>query len=188
MNAIEHLGLTTRELPNELEFRFTSMNNRALQIVLLAFVFLCAVIAFVPFLNDHVPFFAFISAIFLAATAWMGIDTRRTWNKVYTTTLSATAQRLEATGDKLKPDWMGHYTRPGTIVLPLSEVKMLSYSPGDGQYCPSGLCVNSRVVMGAIKLQGRCLLPGLNREQATAIAVAITKRFPEIGAKMKQTP
>jgi hypothetical protein len=40
--------------------------------------------------------------------------------------------------------------------------------------------------MGAIRMQGKCILPGLNREQATAVIVAITRRFPEIGSQLQQ--
>ncbi|MGA2277309.1 MAG: hypothetical protein ABSG00_06880 [Terracidiphilus sp.] len=188
VNDSARLGLTTKELPNELEFCFAREQSGTMQIVAIVLALVSAIAAFIPASLRPEAFwiFATVSAAFLGWALWMAADTARNWKRVYKTTLTATAQRIEATGDNLKPDWMGHYTRPGTVVLPVSEVKMLSYSPGDGQYKPSGLCVNSRIVMGAIRMQGKCILPGLNREQATAVIVAITRRFPEIGSQLQQ--
>jgi hypothetical protein len=183
MSAPKQPELTTKELPDELQFRYACASGHFGWIVFLVFV--PFIFMLLPIATRAPIFFAIMMSMFLAGGLYVGIDTARNWNRVYSTTLSVTAQRLQATGDNLKPDWMGHYTRPGTIEIPVSEVTMLSYSPGDGESCPSGLCVNSRIVLGAIAVQGRCIMPGLNREQATAAIVAIARRFPSIGAKMQ---
>lgn len=109
----------------------------------------------------------------------MAIDALRNWNKLQTTTLSVTSQRLEATGDNLDTNWIGVYCRPGKIVVPVSEVKSLGYQVG-GRYSLSGFWA----VCGF--LTSRCLLTGLSSQQCTDVAVAIARRFPEIGAKMTQ--
>jgi hypothetical protein len=182
--------VTTKELPDELQFRFDRSDNKALQLIVLVFlaVFgLTFLIKLSPAITQAPVFFLIMFVIIVGGILYLVISIARTRNRVYTTALSVTAQRLEATGDNLNSDWMGYYNRPGTVVFPVSEVRMLGYAPG-GKYSPGGLCVNSRIVMGGIIIQGRCLLPGLNREQSMAVVVAIVRRFPEIGNRMKRNP
>jgi hypothetical protein len=175
MSAPKQPELITKELPDELQFRYEHGDRRVgwiVSLVLVPFIFM-----FMPLATRAPGFFAIMMSIFLAGGLYIGITAARNWNRVYITTLSVTAQRFEATGDNLKMDWMCHATRRGTIVVPVSDVRGVGYSSG-GRGEPCGLYVNCGI------LRSPCLLPWLSREQATAVAVAIARRFPNLGSKM----
>ena len=178
MNESRRLGLTAKELADELQFCYESERSRILQIVVPAILILCALAMAGLLFAFHATVFGVSSAMFLAAAVWTGIDAARNRNRIYSTTLSVSSQRFEATGDNLKAGWLGTFTRPGKIAVPSSEVTSFGYSPG-GEDTESGLWVSSSL------WRSHCLLPGLSREQATSVAAAIARRFPEIGSKLK---
>jgi hypothetical protein len=59
------------------------------------------------------------------------------------------------------------------LTVPASAVNWIGYVPGyaPGLYMSSGL------------MDSKCVLPGLDREQANSVTSAIAKRFPEMTAK-----
>ncbi len=151
-----------------------------MQIVIPGIAFLFLLRIDVPIYPYNKILFAILLAILIVGILFVGINAARNWNRIYITRLSVTSQRFEATGDNLASDWAGYYTRPGKVTVAVSDVKSIGYSVG-GKYSLSGFWATCGF------LTSRCLLPGLNREQATAVAVAIAQRFPEIGAgKMTQ--
>jgi hypothetical protein len=94
------------------------------------------------------------------------------------TSLVVDAKYFHARGDRLQADWAGNMTRSGEVIRAAEEIKSFGYGSGaDGE--PAGLWV----FCGLFKSQ--CLLPGLDRQQATAVTVAITRRFPEYLTKAK---
>ncbi|MGA7833442.1 MAG: hypothetical protein WCA21_21015 [Terracidiphilus sp.] len=99
MNDSARLGLTTKELPNELEFCFAREQSGTMQIVAIVLALVSAIAAFIPASLRPEAFwiFATVSAAFLGWALWMAADTARNWKRVYKTTLTATAQRIEAT-------------------------------------------------------------------------------------------
>lgn len=175
MSAFGLFKLTTHELQDELQFYLRRKPNHARQVVLAGFLFLFMLYIFVTVYSVERPLAFIVLAIALASALWIGISTARNWNRTYITTLSVTSLRLESTGDNLVSDSFGYYTCAGKVTVPVSEIKSIGYSLG-GRYSPCGFWATCGF------LTSRCLLPGLNREQATAVAVAITQRFPEIGA------
>jgi len=175
MSAIRPVDLTTRELKNELQFCSTRKSSPLMQIVIPGIAFLFLLRIDVPIFAYNKMLFAIMSAILLLGILWAGINAARNWNRTYITKLSVTSQRFEATGDNLASDWAGYYTRPGKVTMAVSEVKSIGYSMG-GKYSLGGFWATCGF------LTSRCLLPGLNREQATAVAIAIAQRYPEIDA------
>jgi hypothetical protein len=176
MKARGRFELTTKELPEELQFRIDAEKSQIFQVALAAFAFLFMARILVPLFAVDKPLFYIMLAIAIVGIFWIGITVAKNWNRVYTTTLSVTGQRLEATGDLLVPDWYGRYVRPGKIVVPVSEIKSIGYSIG-GKYSHSGFWATCGFMTSS------CLLPGLSPEQCTSITVAIARRFPQIGAK-----
>jgi hypothetical protein len=176
MSVSGQVELTTQEFQDELQFCLKRKSNPLMLVVIPGLLFLFMLNIIVPLYAVEKPLGLIMFSIFVAGVLWVGINAMRNWNRTYITTLSVTGQRLEATGDSLASDWAGHYTRPGKVTMPVSEIKTIGYSLG-GKYSPSGFWATCGF------LTSSCLLPGLNREQATAVAIAITKRFPEIGSR-----
>jgi hypothetical protein len=172
VKAFGNTELTTKELPGELQFRVDSELGwfPPVVLLLLGFAFLIWALT-MPFLGLKVAFGIFA----LAEIVFVGIWAARSWKKADTTTLSVTSQNFVATGAGLG----AAFSRNGTITVPASEVKTIQYI-GGGEDTTSGLYVSSSF------WKSYCVLPGLNREQCTAVAVAIAQRFPELGSKNAQ--
>jgi hypothetical protein len=114
--------------------------------------------------------------IALATSALIFFSSRKRAKYAGSTILSVNSQRMMATGDGLKADWMGNHTLPGTVTVSIDEIKYFGYSWGD-EYSASGLWINAKHV-------SQCVI-GCNRQQATAISVAILRKFPEYTDKCK---
>lgn len=180
-------GLMVKELPDELQFRYNCNYNYGSELLIfvaLAVLFVSVFFNSMEMIASDPVFREIVFAVFFGGFLCIGISAARNRNRVYATTLSVTSQRFEAAGDNLKPDWRGHCSRPGAIIVPVSEVRMLGYSPRQQRGSKAGLYVNSRIVMKVISLPDKCLLPGLSREQTTAVIAAIVRKFPEIGPKI----
>ncbi len=170
MNAFGQTEVTSKEITGGLEFQVDHEHGWFLLLAFLALpvVFLGFSLAVsVPTLR------AVFSLVSLGFLAWIGLAVWKKWNRVDTTVLSVTGQGFRASGAGL-----AFFDSHAVETVPLSEVTSVGYMMG-GDNDPSGLYV------GCGSWKSKCLLPGLNRAQATAIAVAITRRFPEIGAKRK---
>lgn len=91
-------------------------------------------------------------------------------------TLSVNSQRMMAAGDGLKHNWMGNPVLPGKIVILFDELGYFGYGMGD-ENTSSGFWVKTKRFY-------QCLL-ACDRQQATAISVAILRKFPALAAKCK---
>jgi hypothetical protein len=172
MNAFGHTELTVNELPDRLQFRVDREAGWAPAAVLLivstGFMIFSLTIS-VPTLRYT---FAAVTAGFFV---WIGITLVRNLKKIDTTTLSVTSESLVATGAGLR--WLG--SGNSTSCVPTAEIRSMGYETG-GEDDPSGLYVSCGF------WKNRCLLPGLNRQQCTAVTIAIVRRFPEIGSKIQR--
>lgn len=178
MTASRRFEFTTRELPGELQFQLDSDSGGKTSLVILAVLIPVIIAILAPFYGASPITFALCLAILLAGFVWIGINIAQKWNKTMTTTLSVTSQRFEATGDSLKSDWMGNFTRPGKVTVPVSEIKSFGYGMGS-EDTPSGFWVQCGL------FKNFCLLPGLKRELCTAVSIAIARNFPQIGANIQ---
>jgi hypothetical protein len=179
MTASGHPAFTTKELPAELQFHVERDSGSKGGLLVASILFTIFIFMLFPLAKYSPLTFAACEAIVLAAAVVTGIGLAKKWNKILKNSLSVTSQRFEAVGDDLVSDWMGNSTNPGKVVMPVSEIKSFGYGMG-GEDEPSGFWV----YCGYFK--NFCVLPGLKREQCTAVSIAIARRFPEIGAKMSQ--
>ncbi|MGD0786485.1 MAG: hypothetical protein ABR898_00785 [Terracidiphilus sp.] len=179
MTTSGHPAFTAKELPAELQFHVERDSASKTGLLIAGILFSILFFSLFPLVKYSPLTFAACEAIVLAAALVTGIGLAKKWNKTLKNSLSVTSQRFEAVGDDLKSDWMGNSTNPGKVIMPISEIKSFGYGMG-GEDEPSGFWVDC----GFFK--SLCVLPGLNREQSTAVSIAIARRFPEIGAKMAQ--
>lgn len=175
MNAIGTVTITTEETKDELRFRIERHPGWLQKYV--APAVLSSLIPFLLFPFRRMSYLVLPAALFLGILACVAI--MRRVQPFHSTTLSVTKERFQATGDGLGTDWAGSRNRPGQITIPVAKVRSYGYSMGS-EYDPSGFWVSGGSWINA------CLLPGLNRRHATAVAIAIARRFPEIGATPPQ--
>jgi hypothetical protein len=161
MKARGYFELTTTELPDELQFRVThhagweDWFRRIVPPAIIVSTF------FVPSFH-HIWVYRVL--IFFAMADSRQLD----WIRGRTTELRVTSSELVATGNLRKL-----FSRRATV--PASEVMWLGFdSYGSNQ---PGFAVEGGEI-------GLCVLPGLNREQAEAIADTILRRFPNIRSDM----
>ena len=161
MKACGYAELTTTELPDELQFRVTyhagweDWFRRIVPPVIIVSTF------FVPWFN-HIWVYRVL--IFLS----MAGSTQLDWIHGRTTELRVSSSALVATGNLRKL-----FSTRATV--PASEVMWLGFdSYGSNQ---RGFAVEGGEI-------GLCVLPGLNREQAEAVANTILRRFPNIRPNM----
>lgn len=169
-SAFGHTELTSRETANGLEFRVDREFGWFMVPLMLAMPVMFLVFSFK--IQDTVWRIVF-SLITLAFFLWIGFLVSKKWNNIETTTLAVTSQSFVAFGARLK--WLKDNA---TEIVPTNEVTSFGYADG-GEDDPSGLYVSSGF------WKNKCLLPGLNRQQGTAVAIAIARRFPEIASRMK---
>ncbi len=180
MTASGRVAFTTKELPAELQFCMERDSGSKARLVIAGILFPIVFIMIWPIARFSPVTFALCAAGVLAGAVLAGMNIAKSWNKTLKNSLSVTCQRFEAVGDDLKSDWMGNQTRPGKVVVPVPEIKSFGWGMG-GEDTPSGFWVQCGL------FKNFCVLPGLKREQCTAVGIAIARRFPEIGAKMAQT-
>ena len=170
MSAFGHTELTTNELPDELQFR---VDTEPGWFPPLLFVLLCFALPLVAWKASPPGDRLVLSLLALGFAVFMGFVTATKWENVATTKLSVTSQNIVATGN-FTGSFLSNSQK--TITVQVSEVRKIGYQMG-GEDTPSGLYVSC----GFFK--NKCVLPGLNRQQAKAVTEAIQRRFPEIGTK-----
>jgi hypothetical protein len=170
MKAFGHIELTIKELPDELRFRVDNESGWFGLVVLLlvGFAFLIWALT-MPLPGLKVAFGLFA----LTEIVGVGIATSRKLKREDTTTLSVTNQNFVATGDGLAAP----FSRNTSVTIAASEVKAIQFIDG-GENTTTGLWLSTSY------WKSSCVLPGLNRQQCTAVTVAIVRRFPQIGAQL----
>jgi hypothetical protein len=171
MNAFGHVELTSGETRDGLEFR---VDREAGWFPLAVLLVICAGFLAFAFSAGPPAVRSGFAAAAMGLLLWIGFMAARTWGKISTTTLSVTRDRLVASGGGLKSPDFGS----STLTVPVGEIKSIGYESG-GEDDPCGLYAACGV------FKHRCLLPGLNRQQATAVAIAIVRRFPQIASNAK---
>jgi hypothetical protein len=159
MRAREYAELTTTELPDELQFTVVRRTNWVEGIIRMLIIAFPILILFAP--SAHISwglrmFFLFYMIILVSS---MNLS----WVHGGTTTLRVTSSSLVAIGNLGK-------LLSTRATLPASEVTWLGFSYLQG--VADGLSIEGE--------EADIYVPGLNREQAEAVADKILQRFPSI--------
>lgn len=172
MTAFGHAELTVKELPDELQFRVNREHGWFMLVALPAICLFAALVSFaVPDRETGFGIALTCGFCFLVSAILAAVYLKQ---GVRTTTLSVTSQLFEAKGAGL-----GSFLSFGSsrVVIRVPQISAIRYTSGDDD--PSGL----EVRCGFWK--SKVLLPGLDREQTRTVIDAISRRFPEIGAKVQ---